>query len=70
MPSDHRYYTDADVDRFLGVERTPAFRQTVVYCRVSRRAQRDDLWLQQQAMETFCLEAGLPVDEWLTEVAA
>ena len=70
-PSGHRYYTDADVDRFFGVERAPPeLRRTVVYCRVSHRAQRDDLRSQQQAMETFCLGAGIAVDEWLTEIGS
>ncbi|MXZ25034.1 MAG: IS607 family transposase [Caldilineaceae bacterium SB0665_bin_21] len=61
-PAGHRHCTDADV------ERVPGSGCTVVHGRVSRRAQRDDLWSQQQAMETFCLGAGLAVDEWLTEI--
>ncbi len=68
-PAGHRYYTEADVDRFFGVERDPPeLGRIVVYCRVSSRAQGDDLRSQQQAMETFCLGAGLAVDEWLTEI--
>ena len=67
-PSGHRYYTDADVDRYFGVERAQEQGRTAVYCRVSSRSQRDDLRSQQQAMETFCLGAGIAVDEWLTEI--
>ena len=67
-PADHRYYTEANVDRYFGVERAPGSGRTVVYCRVSNRAQGDDLRSQQQAMETFRLGAGLAVDEWLTEI--
>ncbi len=68
-PAGHRYYTEADVDRYFGVERDPPEAgRTVVYCRVSSRAQRDDLQSQQQAMETFCLGAGIAVDEWLAEI--
>ena len=40
----------------------------MVYGRVSRRAQRDDLRSQRQAMEAFRLGAGLAVDAWLTEI--
>ncbi len=66
-PSGHRHCTDAD--RFFGVERDPpAVGRTVVYCRVSIRVQRDDLRSQQQAMETFCLGAGLAVAERRTEI--
>ncbi len=46
-----RYCTDADVDRFCGVERRPSSKQTAFYRRMSSRAQQGDLWLQQQAME-------------------
>ena len=67
-PSGHRYYTDADVDRYFGVERAQEPGRTAVYCRVSSRSQRDDLRSQQQAMEAFCLGAGLAVDDWLTEI--
>ena len=67
-PAGHRYYTEADVDRYFGVERAPEAGRTVVYCRVSRRAQGDDLRSQQQAMETFCLGAGLAVDAWRTAI--
>ncbi|MXZ42988.1 MAG: IS607 family transposase [Caldilineaceae bacterium SB0666_bin_21] len=64
----HRYYTDADVERYFGVERVSGSGRTVVYCRVSSRAQGDDLRSQPQAMETFRLGAGLAVDAWPTEI--
>ena len=53
-PAGHRHCTDADVDRYFGVERdTNEAGITVVYGRVSCRAQRDDLRSRQQAMESF-----------------
>ena len=67
-PAGHRYYTEADVERYFGVEPAPDTRQTVVYCRVSHRSRQADLQVQQQAMEAFCLGAGLAVDAWLTEI--
>ena len=70
IPAGHRHCTDADVERYFGVERVSEPGRTVVYCRVSSRTQRDELRSQQQAMETFCLEAGLAVDEWLTEIGS
>ena len=69
-PAGHRHYTDADVDRYVAVERASGSGRTVVHGRVSRRAQRDDLRSQPQAMETFCLGTGLAVDEWLTEIGS
>ncbi len=67
-PAGHRHYTEADVDRYFGVERVSETGRTVVHGRVSRRAQGDDPRSQPQAMETFCLGSGLTVDEWLTEI--
>ena len=64
----HRYCTDADGDRYFGVERVSETGRTVIHGRVSSRAQGDDLRSQQQAMETFCLGAGLAVDAWRTEI--
>ncbi|MDE0672719.1 MAG: IS607 family transposase, partial [Caldilineaceae bacterium] len=67
-PAGHRHGTEADMERYFGVERAPEVGRAVVHCRVSRRAQGDDLRSQPQAMETFRLGAGLVVDEWLTEI--
>ena len=62
-PAGHRYYTEADVERYFGVERASEAGHTVVHGRVSSRAQGDNLRSQPQAMETFRLGAGLAVDE-------
>ena len=57
------------MDRYFGVERdTDEADSAVVYGRVSRWAQRNGLRSQRQAMEAFCLGAGLAVDAWLTEI--
>ena len=63
-----RYYTEADVRRFLGLGDEAPQGIAAVYCRVSSRGQQDDLQRQVQAMETYCLNAGVAVDEWLTEI--
>ncbi len=41
----------------------PVSRVAVVYCRVSGAGQKDDLASQVKAMETYCLNAGVAVDE-------
>lgn len=46
----------------------PVSRVTVVYCRVSGSGQKDDLASQVKAMETYCLNAGIAVDEWIEEI--
>ncbi len=67
-PSGHRYYDESDVREILNL--TPLDkRKTVVYCRVSSYGQKDDLASQVAAMETYCLNKGVAVDEWIEEIA-
>jgi putative resolvase len=67
-PGNQRYYTDEDRRLILSSEKTQTPRKTVVYCRVSSSGQKDDLASQVKAMETYCLGAGIAVDEWLNEI--
>ena len=66
LPSGQRYFDESDVRAMLGG--APDKRLTVVYCRVSRHGQKDDLQSQVAAMEQYCLGAGIAVDEWIKEV--
>lgn len=65
-PSGHRYFDESDVRLALGG--APTQRATVVYCRVSGAGQKDDLASQVKAMETYCLSAGIAVDDWIQEI--
>jgi len=64
--SGHRYYTEEDLFQVLGVQKSQ--KTTVVYCRVSSHGQKDDLQSQVSAMESFCLGAGISVDQWIKEI--
>ncbi|QEP42502.1 IS607 family transposase [Ectothiorhodospiraceae bacterium BW-2] len=66
LPSGHRYFDESDVRLMLGG--APKRRDVVVYCRVSSAGQKDDLASQVKAMETYCLGAGIAVDEWVQEI--
>lgn len=66
--SGHRYYDEMDVRKALGIEPRDEHKKNVVYCRVSSKGQRDDLKSQIKAMESFCLNSGISVDEWIDEV--
>lgn len=66
-PSGHRYYDESDVRNLLNL--TPEEeRKVIVYCRVSSHGQKDDLMSQVAAMETYCLGAGIAVDDWIKEI--
>ena len=67
-PAGQRYFDESDVRSVLRPSSQVPKGVTVVYCRVSSPEQQDDLALQVSAMETFCLGAGIAVDEWTTEI--
>ncbi len=64
--SGERYYEESDIRQALRIDAPSG--KVVVYCRVSSGGQKDDLASQVKAMEQFCLGAGIPVNEWVSEV--
>lgn len=62
-----RYYDESDLRKALRIELPDVEKKILVYCRVASKGQADDLRSQVQAMQTFCLGAGLAVDEWIEE---
>jgi putative resolvase len=66
----HRYYDESDVRKALGIDIPQTQKKTVVYCRVSSRSQLPDLKSQVESMRTFCLGAGIAVDQWLEEIGS
>ncbi len=66
-PGGHRYYDQSHLRKILGIDVPETKKKTIVYCRVSSRGQKNDLVSQKSAMESFCLGAGIPVDEWIEE---
>jgi predicted site-specific integrase-resolvase len=66
--TNRRYSTDADLCAALRLERVPADRQTVAYCRVSSQAQKPDLENQRSILEQYCQRQGIQVDEWIMEI--
>ncbi len=63
-----RYYTDKDLQIALNIESDEQKGKTIVYCRVSSRAQLPELNHQVMAMEEFCRGRGLAVDDWVTNI--
>lgn len=70
--SGHRIFTEEDVNAALGIilDSEPATPKTIVYLRVSSPAQKDDLTSQRCAMETWALNSGTVVDEWVEEIGS
>ena len=66
--SGQRYFDDSDVSAALRIGTESS--KTVVYCRVSSKKQSDDLERQVSTMEQFCLNGGIAVGEWISEIGS
>ncbi|HOZ02856.1 MAG TPA: IS607 family transposase [Bacilli bacterium] len=68
-PTDRRYYTQDQYIEYLGLKAT-SNKKTVVYARVSTKAQKADLKNQIDAIKVFCDKRLWKVDEWIEEIAS
>jgi predicted site-specific integrase-resolvase len=68
-PTNRRYYTH---DQYLQYRGLVAQEQglTIVYTRVSGVAQKPDLAKQVKALEVYCQEHSITVDEWLSDIGS
>jgi len=66
--TNRRYYTDEELAAALQLPRQHKPRATIAYCRVSSQAQKPDLQNQQAALEKFCKQQAIEVDEWVLEI--
>jgi len=68
-PTNRRYYTH---DQYLAYRGLVAQEQglTIVYTRVSGVAQKPDLANQVNALETYCKQHSITVDEWMSDIGS
>jgi putative resolvase len=68
-PTNRRYYTH---DQYLQYRGLVAQEQglTIVYSRVSGVAQKPDLVNQINALETYCKQHSIKVDEWMSDIGS
>jgi predicted site-specific integrase-resolvase len=64
--SGHGFYTKDDLLIAQGLKAIESKRKVIVYCRVSCSGQKPQLKNQISAMEIFCLNRGLSVDDWVS----
>ncbi|MUG93002.1 IS607 family transposase [Scytonema sp. UIC 10036] len=65
-----RYYIDEDIAIALNLESPSKKGKTVVYYRVSTQVQKADLEHQRQALETYAVNAGIAVDDWIKDLGS
>ncbi|MUG97410.1 IS607 family transposase [Scytonema sp. UIC 10036] len=64
-----RFYDDSDIAKALNLELTSSqSNKAIIYCRVSTNNQKPELETQIKSMETFCLNAGIPIEKVLKEI--
>src|SRR6266581_3582030 len=68
-PTNRRYYTH---DQYLQYRGLVAQEQglTIVYSRVSGVAQKPDLVKQIKALEAYCQQHSITVDEWMSDIGS
>ena len=67
--NNHNYFTEEQVEKFLGIEETDA-RKIIAYARVSSNNQKKELETQLQLLETFSLKQGVIIDEYISEIGS
>lgn len=63
-----RIYTESHLCQVRSLKSSRSPSKTIIYCRVSSSAQKDDLSSQTKAMVEFCLAQGVPVTEVIQEI--
>jgi putative resolvase len=67
--SNRRFYTHDQYLEYMGIK-TESAQLTIAYTRVSGRAQKPDLVNQVKALEQFCTEQTIQVDEWMQDIGS
>jgi putative resolvase len=68
-PTNRRYYTHDQYLQYRGLVAQEQG-QVIVYARVSAVAQKPDLANQINALETYCKQQSLQVDEWMSDIGS
>jgi len=68
--TNRRYYTEEQINDFLGLKLQSENAKTVIYCRVSNQGQKDDLKNQVEFLKTFCNSKAVIVDDVLTDIGS
>lgn len=67
--TNRRYYTHDQYLEYRGLKAAEKG-QTIVYARVSGVAQKPDLAHQVKALEAYCQQQSIPVDEWIQDIGS
>ncbi|MDR2940851.1 MAG: IS607 family transposase, partial [Clostridiales bacterium] len=68
--TNRRYYTEEQIDEFLGMNKQIKDLRTIIYCRVSNQGQKGDLVNQIEFLKTFCNAKAEIIDEVLFDIGS
>jgi predicted site-specific integrase-resolvase len=68
-PTNRRYYTHDQYLEYMGLV-ADGKGQTITYARVSTAAQKPDLANQVAALQVYCNEQEIKVDEWMQDIGS
>ncbi len=69
-PQNRRYYTQDQIDDFLGKDLTQVKRKNIIYARVSNRSQKEDLTNQVDFLRQFVNARGVIIDEVVEDIGS
>lgn len=69
-PQNRRYYTQDQIDEFLGYKQQKTTLKNIIYARVSSRNQKDDLKNQIEFLRQFVNAQGVIIDEVIEDIGS
>lgn len=70
LKNNRRYYTEEQINDFLGIEQPQKVGETVIYARVSSHNQKDDLSSQVEFLTNYAKERSYNVDRIIKEIGS
>lgn len=67
-----KYYTDEMVDEYFGLDTSnkKVSKKVIGYYRVSTNSQKKEMKYQKEALESFSINSGKPIDEYLSDIGS
>lgn len=69
-PKNRRYYTQEQIDLFLGAKNNDKQRKHIAYSRVSNRGQKDDLINQNAFIQNYVNSKGIILDDFVSDIGS
>ena len=67
-----KFFTGEDINTYLSIKESTNFsiRKVITYYRVSTNSQKKEIKNQRTAIESFSINSGIPIDEYLSDIGS